>query len=99
LNQNVTLNCITSSSNPPAKLIWLLDENLVQKSTTDVKSDGKYGWIVTSTLTIPIVNHNSSVKTFTCQVQNSKFRDNIFATHKINVICKSSFFGFSKKFK
>jgi CD80-like C2-set immunoglobulin domain len=87
INDTLSLECVTSNSNPASSIQWVVDGRIIPPTTnaSDTSADG--GWITKSTASIRIASSDRN-KDVSCYANNFALSTTKVQTHRIKVLCK-----------
>ena len=87
VNETVSLSCVTSNSNPEARISWIIDGRQVNENASRITTSPEGGWVSTSNLTTVVrsVERNLSVS---CYAVVHSLGQTQVDTKIISVVCK-----------
>ncbi|KAM7345697.1 hibris isoform 4-T4 [Cochliomyia hominivorax] len=81
----VQLNCVTSPSNPPARISWSLNGRPLSNSTYKTQKSVEGGWFSSSNVSINI-DANSRTFVAVCHALNVELTQNVVGSHSVSVL-------------
>ena len=86
-NEELTYECSTSNSNPPATIQWIVDNTTVSAIHSHTEISPLGGWITKSNISVNI-RASDRTKIITCNVINSELNAIKTESAILTVICK-----------
>jgi len=83
-----SLTCESSSSNPPAKVAFVKDSQIVSSSLNQTLKNGTHGGMKTSiTLELDLTSEHDGL-IYMCEAKNVAVKQSVHNSIKLNVSCK-----------
>ena len=86
-NEELTYECSTSNSNPPATIQWIVDNTTVAPLQSVTEKSPLGGWITKSNISVKVRSSDRN-KIITCNVINSELNAIKTESAILTVICK-----------